>query len=1147
METVKKFLTNWWTVTGLILVLCLGLFCFGLPIFVGFMRPLWVKLIFALLILSLWGGFAFWRWRKAKTSSEALAIELAHADMKDEGSELAGRMTEALGQFKSESGNRRDYLYSRPWYVIIGPPGAGKTTALLNSGLRFPFSEQAVKGVGGTRNLDFWFAEEAVLIDTAGRYTSQDSDRAKDAKAWKDFLGLLKKHRPLQPINGVMVAIGLDEILSSDQTALDNHSATVRRRLSEIRHCLEVLVPVYIVFTKADLLAGFSEFFDDLDVEARREVLGATLDFNTQKLSLEALVTSFDEMAQAIADRQTKRLNDEPDSRRRSLILGFPAQVSALRARFIRFLEGVFGGNDEPEGVLRGFYLASGVQSGAPFDRLLSNLGDVYDQPQVGQSGAGRAYFLNKLMTMVMFGEAGLVQMEPSARLRIRTQLSMALLGIAGFCGLLTVLWGISLFGNRVFQDNLDKNAQAAANQIKDQGIDLVEVGPNDADLEQAVSALDSLRALPQGYAERHKKGAPFFMTFGLYQDGHSKRAITMYQEGLRRILLARLLLRLESYMRQNQNNPLAVYEPLKVYLMLGGQKPDGIDVKSIKAWVINDWEFETYPGADQADLRRRLAGHLDALLDDKNLSDSWNDQQAPLDMGLIGSVRAAVQTLSMSDRAYSIMLQKAASLGRAPWTSGSKLSSGDALAFANGEEVMNLKVPYFFTREGYEQVFLPGLATIQSDIEKDIWVLGKDANTNSVKQEIRDIRPGVANHYARDYIEAWEGVISSLKPADYFNNLPAFGSFTKTRSPLKLILVELKKNTSFTKLKTPSQLEAASKAIDIKSRLNEIDAAHEISNHFSPIHAYIGDEKSQAPIDDFIKSIRDSGQAIAASKSMGGGAGADTIQGQSATANAALSLAASQAPAGPLQSFAQAAAKGGSQAQSTVAQGAVTGTYSTSVLPACMSATQDRYPFFSASANDMTALDAQRVFGSAGTLDTYITQKLMPMLDMSGPVWRWRTENPIAAGLNPNSADSLSKSVEIRDLVIGGFSFKIEANGFGPEVDAIDFASGGTSYRFDLATKGQPRPMNWTLQGTPEAYLTLYKSGQKLDTISKEGVWALFRLVETARKQNSGTNAFTATFGQGYRTATLKFTLNGTNNPFSRAGIWTFRCPAAL
>ena len=67
-------------------------------------------------------------------------------------------------------------LYELPWYMVIGNPAAGKSSAVLHSGLKFPFMEQtnklSVKGVGGTRNCDWFFSTEGILLDTHSERSS---------------------------------------------------------------------------------------------------------------------------------------------------------------------------------------------------------------------------------------------------------------------------------------------------------------------------------------------------------------------------------------------------------------------------------------------------------------------------------------------------------------------------------------------------------------------------------------------------------------------------------------------------------------------------------------------------------------------------------------------------------------------------------------------------------------------------------------------------------------------------------------------------------------------------------------------------------------------------------------------------------------
>ena len=124
--------------------------------------------------------------------------------------------------------------------MIIGPPGSGKTTALLNSGLQFPLEQRvgkgALRGVGGTRNCDWWFTDEAIFLDTAGRYTTQDSDAESDSVGWSEFLALLKKYRARRPLNGVIVTVSAQDLLTLD--AGRRARRTSKRRATGSTSCI---------------------------------------------------------------------------------------------------------------------------------------------------------------------------------------------------------------------------------------------------------------------------------------------------------------------------------------------------------------------------------------------------------------------------------------------------------------------------------------------------------------------------------------------------------------------------------------------------------------------------------------------------------------------------------------------------------------------------------------------------------------------------------------------------------------------------------------------------------------------------------------------------------------------------------------------
>jgi type VI secretion system protein ImpL len=256
-------------------------------------RLLMIALVFACWLCKL--AVRFWRDRNMNqrllSQLAARQPEKPQAGQADEQTaELERRFDHALSILKNSRLNTgkphwysrlsRQYVYQLPWYVFIGAPGSGKTTALVNSGLTFPLADQfgraAIRGVGGTRHCDWWFTNEAVMLDTAGRYTTQESNEQSDKAEWEGFLRLLRKFRPRQPINGVLLTVSVDDLIKMSADERHQQSVSFRKRLNELRESLRIRFPVYVLVTKLDLLAGFAEYFAGMGRAERSQVWGFT-------------------------------------------------------------------------------------------------------------------------------------------------------------------------------------------------------------------------------------------------------------------------------------------------------------------------------------------------------------------------------------------------------------------------------------------------------------------------------------------------------------------------------------------------------------------------------------------------------------------------------------------------------------------------------------------------------------------------------------------------------------------------------------------------------------------------------------------------------------------------------------------------------
>src|SRR5207249_1718426 len=107
----------------------------------------------------------------------------------------------------------RNAIFELPWFLVIGRPAAGKTVAIKNSDLGLPVKKDWVKGVGGTHTCDFFFTNDMIFLDTPGKWITEGTDE-EGKKSWLELLRLLRKYRGPHPLDGLVVVVPADDLLS---------------------------------------------------------------------------------------------------------------------------------------------------------------------------------------------------------------------------------------------------------------------------------------------------------------------------------------------------------------------------------------------------------------------------------------------------------------------------------------------------------------------------------------------------------------------------------------------------------------------------------------------------------------------------------------------------------------------------------------------------------------------------------------------------------------------------------------------------------------------------------------------------------------------------------------------------------------------
>ena len=317
----------------------------------------------------------------------------------------------------------------------------------------------------------------------------------------------LRKYRARRPVNGVILTINAQDLMVQGDTAREAHVEAARRRLNELNRELRIQLPVYLMVTKCDLVAGFTEYFDDLAQEGRAQVWGVTFPYE-QTLESEAtqvFPAEFDALMARLNERVFARVEEVRDPRRRTRVFAFPQQMAALRDALAQFVSEVFASTHfDQQILLRGVYFTSGTQDGTPVDRLLGAIGrrfGVAPDAVAPASGPGKAYFVERLLKDVMIGESGLagVNRRLEARKAAAQLGAYAAMALIAVCGVLAL--SVSYSRNRAYLAQAAADIAAAATGAAGPGGGLARSGCCPASMRYAPSSIRpiGIGATPRG------------------------------------------------------------------------------------------------------------------------------------------------------------------------------------------------------------------------------------------------------------------------------------------------------------------------------------------------------------------------------------------------------------------------------------------------------------------------------------------------------------------------------------------------------------------------------------------------------------------------------------------------------------------------
>lgn len=1125
---------------GLVAVLALIWFAGPRLGLTGSARYLAVAVVVGLFLLVVGARYLLAR-RRGNQLQQALASDQGNGDVVA----LREKMDEAISSLKASqlgAGYRgAAALYALPWYMVIGPSAAGKSTLLRNSGLHFPYSDADdlhFQGVGGTRNCDWWFSDQAVLLDTAGRYTTEDDDHGE----WMAFLDLLRKQRKQTPINGVIVAISVADLLTADSEGLEKHIRIIRDRLNELMERLGLSFPVFITFTKCDLIPGFEAYFEDLSDGEREQVWGGyLLEDNSDQDAAERFEAHTRQLYEKLCELRLRKLSMQRNLDRKSALYAFPDQFRAAADTLSEFVHLLFRENPYQEMPrFAGAYFTSGTQEGTPLTRLVGNLRQAFGFSQAegpSRTTPPKPFFIHRFFTDVVIPLQGLAHGNRN-RIRWQRSLKTAAMGMGVASIAATMLLLVASYGaNKVLLNEGVLLSQKVSLAMQDDRYD---------DEEQFLVLEKLYRHYQQLLAYENDK--PWQFRLGVYTgdtqiDDVEKMLVSGMDAFFRDTAFRSLELSLENHARtweaSDRQGQEALreeyYQALKSYLMIA-RAPQRMDTE-VAVPVLNYlWldrkglnQEPVFAGATNSQ-EHGLYGLVEFYL-------AWRAQQeSPWKMHQerVDRAREQLRTPPDASQMYHLIVSKGAT--QLPGYGIDQMLDRSALRMLGAQQT----IPGIYTREGWESFVQPQIDERILAATKGDWVLTgqydlrdgengdgeliDDVLANQLRGEIRDL-------YFEDYAQHWRSFLASVRLrrfASLEQGVKTLDKLSRSGGPIGQLMKVTGKNLQLYEA-APALVDDAAvanlaaaprqtiKGLDERTtELRRFTTAAEERSVSELIHQYLLIVSTlKSDMEKLALSVDIGRQAESYAGSILGRGGSETELYKSWVTMSSL-LGSTDAPTrDALRPLFEGVIRESWRNVLLEARNGIAEQWQEEVAGIFDSRLKNRFPF-NEDGQDATLDDMADFFQPGnGRLWRFVDDSLSPFIDRSRRGWEEKQWLDQGLGLSREFMGSLASAHVITESLFGRggrrpemsfYLYPVPAKG----VSEIMLETSGQSYRYRNGPQ-EWRRFSWPGDdNTPSAKVAgVSRRGQIRDEIRVSGPWALFRLLNEASISRSSSSEF--------------------------------------